>query len=571
MDRFRGGHAAPEVPTSETRTSRDAVLAPTPRDSIAGGHATYDHDAVPYEHEHPRTGTGVNVNPYMPGQLHGPHTLNNGTGAGTSFLTSSTGIPVTNEKPLPKQPLNGPVTGNAHAWTPTNRYGRDEEAGLGAPTTATRKHTIFGRLFDRIFRFSTTDPFGPRPTLTTWLKIYWGDILTLFLLGMLSLGLLLWSPLPRFKYFPVYTDVSQSNLTPGDELVYPQFAAPKMSQHIPIFADAMIAIFVPFIAVWIMNIFVVHSFWDVNNACIGTVVAVMTGCIIQIIIKLVVVGLRPHFLTVCNPMSPSEALAQGVHPKGGFGGLYYTVDVCREKDAKKLANAMQSFPSGHSNAAWAGLFYLSLYLNGKLKPFSNYHPSWWKFLSVIAPMVLATLLVGSLTLDMSHNWYDIAVGSTIGLLVGTGSYRMTYASVTDWRWSHVPLPRGNIYVFGTGVGSSGHALGKGWLGARAMREGYEKRDGDGLGFSMEEMDIWSGYVGTRRGGWRRGGAAFGAGGDCSAMWRAPGVGVTKASAGGGRRYTGDGRDGALGTYGDNGDNGYPSAGRRAHADRNPRL
>ncbi|KAF8425320.1 phosphatidic acid phosphatase type 2/haloperoxidase [Tirmania nivea] len=334
-------------------------------------------------------------------------------------------------------------------------------AGAAAPTTSTRKHTIFGRLFDGIFRFTTTDPFGPRPTLTTWLKIYWGDILTLFLLGMLSLGLLLWSPLPRFKYFPVYTDVAQSNLTPGDELVYPQFAAPKMSQHIPIVADALISLFAPFIVVWIMNIFIVHSFWDVNNACIGTVVSVMTGCVIQIIIKLLVAGLRPHFLTVCNPMSPSESLARGVLPKGGFGGLYYTVDVCREKDGKKLANAMQSFPSGHSCVTWAGLFYLSLYLNGKLKPFSNYHPSWWKLLAVVTPMVAATLVVGSLTLDMSHNWYDIAFGSAIGVLVAIGSYRMTYASVTDWRWSHVPLPRGNMYVLETGASSGGHALEKG--------------------------------------------------------------------------------------------------------------
>ncbi|KAF8470701.1 phosphatidic acid phosphatase type 2/haloperoxidase, partial [Kalaharituber pfeilii] len=214
------------------------------------------------------------------------------------------------------------------------------------------------------------------------------------------------------------------------------------------------------------------SFWDVNNAWIGVVMSVMTACVIQIIIKLVVVGLRPHFLTVCNPMSPSEAAAAGVQPKGGFGGLYYTTDVCRETDAKKLANAMQSFPSGHAAAAWTGLFYLSLYLNGKLKPFSNYHPSWWKFLAFLAPMVAATLLAGSLTLDMSHHWYDILAGSLVGVGVAMGVYRMTFASIWDWRWSHVPLPRGNNY-----------------------------REGDGLRYSLEEMDMWREHVATRRGGW----------------------------------------------------------------------
>lgn len=528
MDRFRGG--ASELPTttshSAPRSSRDPVLASTPPDSIVGNPSSYDHDAVPYQHEHTNRGTMGGINPVTTGGHHAP---------------------ITSEKPLPNQP----VAGNSHTWNSNRRT--DEESGMGVhpvdtvPNTTTqppqtRKHTIFGRLFDRIFSFSTNDPFGPRPTLLTWLKMYWGEILTLFLLGMLSLGLLIWSPLPRFKYFPVYTDVSQSNLNPGDELVYPQFAAPKMSQHIPIVADALVAVFTPFIVVWLMNIFVVHSFWDVNNACMGTVISVMTGCVIQIIIKLVVVGLRPHFLTVCNPMSPSEALAAGVHPKGGFGGLFYTVDVCREKDAKKLANAMQSFPSGHSSAAWAGLFYCALYLNGKLKPFSNYHPAWWKFLLTLTPLVMATLMVGSLTLDMSHNWYDIAVGSAIGVLVALGSYRMTYASIFDWRWSHVPLPRGNVYMLGGDHGEGMGGLEKGWVGARALREGYRKREGDGLGYSMEEMDMWSGYAGTRRGGWRRQGGvtAFGAPGDSSAMWRGmPLGGVGGHGMGGQGRYTGD--------------------------------
>jgi membrane-associated phospholipid phosphatase len=442
--------------------------------------------------------------------------------------------------------MNGPVAGKKHAWRGFNPNGphhnRDVQPGMTArdgtgPDSAVpvaprspRKSNFFGRLFDKIFRFRTDDPFGPRPTLRIWLKIHWGDILTLILLGAFSAGLLAWSPLPKFKYFAVYTDTNNQNITPGDELVNPQFAAPKMNQHVSIVQDAMIAIFVPFFIIWGTNMFAVHSFWDVNNACIGVVKSVMSACVVQIILKLLVVGLRPHFLTVCNPMTPQEAALMGIMPKGGFGDLYYNVDICRNKDAAKVANAMQSFPSGHSTAAWGGLFYLSLYVNGKYKPFSNYHPAWWKFLLFLFPMVLATLLVGSLTLDMSHNWYDIFAGSLIGTFIAALTYRMTFASIFDWRWNHVPLPRGNMYNLG---GLKDRQLERGWVGSKSMATGYQNR-GDGLSYSVEEMEMWSGLSATRQGGWRREGelTRFGAPGDTSAM----------SMFGGGRsRFTGDHR------------------------------
>ena len=48
--------------------------------------------------------------------------------------------------------------------------------------------------------------------------------------------------------------------------------------------------------------------------------------------------------------------------------------VCTgEKSA--IDDGLEGFPSGHTTAIFAGFVFLSLYLNAKLKIFSNYRPS----------------------------------------------------------------------------------------------------------------------------------------------------------------------------------------------------
>lgn len=294
----------------------------------------------------------------------------------------------------------------------------------------------------------------------------------------------------------------------------------------------MIAVFVPIISIILINIFGIAthgpqgkrlrmtgkhggallgrgSFWNVNNGCMGVIYSVMTGATLQIIIKLVIGGLRPHFLAVCDPQIDG---VQGI----GYGKLYFDTSVCRDHtDSKRrdeIANAMQSFPSGHSIAAWAGLFYLSLYFNAHLKIFSNYHPSYWKLLLFVAPMLAATLIVGSLTLDMSHNWYDIIVGSALGVVMAILSYRMCFAAVWDFRFNHIPLPRDPRIP--------------------------------GLSYSIEELEDWSGGCATRRGGWgiarryatlNRG---WGAPGDCAFQSAGVSAGLAGVDSLGGWRHRG---------------------------------
>lgn len=324
----------------------------------------------------------------------------------------------------------------------------------------------------------------------------------------------MWSPVPYHKYFAVAPATSNTINT--------DYGYPKRRQHIPIIADAMLAVFAPIVSIVAVNLFGIGtyyppggstarphrlvpsarrrgtfllgrgSFWNVSNGCMGVIYSVMTGAAIQIIVKLAVPGMRPHFLTVCDPqLGPNT-------PGQGFRGLYFDTSVCRDHDDAKrrdeIANALQSFPSGHSVAAWAGLLYLSLYLNGHLKIFSNYHPSYWKLLLFVAPLVAATLIVGSLSLDMSHNWYDIVAGSLLGCTMAILSYRMCFASVWDFRWNHVPLLRG---------ARSGEAV------------------EHGFGYSLDEMRQWSGGCATRRAGWGVAHGVFcGAPGDSTALFAA---------------------------------------------------
>ena len=46
----------------------------------------------------------------------------------------------------------------------------------------------------------------------------------------------------------------------------------------------------------------------------------------------------------------------------------------------------------------AGTF-LALYLNAKLKPFGDYHTSFWKMVGVVGPVIGAMFVAGSLVAD----------------------------------------------------------------------------------------------------------------------------------------------------------------------------
>jgi len=252
-------------------------------------------------------------------------------------------------------------------------------------------------------------------------------------MGMIGLGVYFAKPAPSRSFPIVFRD---------GEVVYPEFSYPLRKEIIPIWAAAMIAFFVPFVVFLIVQIRA-RSFWDVNNATIGLLYSLINAAVFQVFIKWLIGGLRPHFLTVCKP--DLAAFGRGT----GYTSIMFDRSICTG-DEKQINDSLESMPSGHSTAAFAGLIFLYLYLNAKLKVFANYHSSLWKLTAVYAPVLGACLIAGALTIDEFHNWYDCVAGAVIGTVFAFSSYRMVYASVWDFRFNHIPLSRSTSFTYSEG-------------------------------------------------------------------------------------------------------------------------
>ncbi|GAA5947652.1 hypothetical protein JCM10213_002246 [Rhodosporidiobolus nylandii] len=261
-----------------------------------------------------------------------------------------------------------------------------------------------------------------RPTFGEWVKLYWVDLLTMAALGAVGLGIYEADPAPTRNFPVTFQD---------GEIVYPQFAYPLRTNIIPIYAAALIAFFVPFIVFCICQIRV-RNFDDLNVATFGVLYSLINAAVFQG--AWLIGGLRPHFLAVCKPVIDTSTIGSG------YQNIMFTREICTG-DGNEINDSLESMPSGHSTAAWAGLLFLSLYLNGKLKLFSDYRPQFWKMIAFFAPLLGAFLISASLTIDEYHNWYDCVVGGLIGSCNALAAYRLSYASIFDFRFNHLPLPR----------------------------------------------------------------------------------------------------------------------------------
>jgi diacylglycerol diphosphate phosphatase / phosphatidate phosphatase len=98
--------------------------------------------------------------------------------------------------------------------------------------------------------------------------------------------------------------------------------------------------------------------------------SLITAAVFQVFLKWLIGGLRPHFLAVCKPKVTAGGQLRG----NGLEAVMYDRRICTG-DEKEINDSLESFPSGHTTAAFGGFVFLYLYLNAKLKVFSNYHPA----------------------------------------------------------------------------------------------------------------------------------------------------------------------------------------------------
>lgn len=288
-----------------------------------------------------------------------------------------------------------------------------------------------------------------------WFWYSWVDIATILatttIAGIVRMTAFLSSPFcylgtndQLFQLYLAQPPASRSFavLSKNNEVVFPQFALPLRQEIVPSSLAIFLGPFVPVVCILVLQLHI-RSFWDANNALFGVLYALSNATVFQVIIKWLIGGLRPHFLDVCKPdLSLAETLAKDKAPynAAGFTSMYYTREICTG-DPQLINDALSSFPSGHTTAAFAGFVFLSLYINGKFKVFSDRQSHMWKMMVFFAPILLATLIGGSLTIDAFHNWYDIVAGAVIGTTMAFSAYRMTYASIFDCRYNHIPLHR----------------------------------------------------------------------------------------------------------------------------------
>ncbi|KZL63788.1 PAP2 superfamily protein [Colletotrichum tofieldiae] len=327
----------------------------------------------------------------------------------------------------------------------------------------------------------TAEPYtmSRRPSFGQWLKGTLLDIITMICMGAIGLGIYMAPPAPNRSFAVTFAD---------GEVVYPQFAYPMRNEIIPIWLAAFLASVIPICIILLMQIRI-RSFWDVNNAVIGLLYSLICAAVFQVFIKFLIGGLRPHFLEACQPdlsrvTASQGGIARAGYNAAGFQSLYVTKEVCTG-DMKEINDSLESFPSGHTTAAFAGLGYLFLYLNAKFKVFSDYHPAMWKLIITYIPILGAVLIGGALTIDEFHNWYDIFAGAAIGIVFAFSSYRMTYAAIWDFRFNHIPLNRGQAFHYAADAELYDAVFTRkaGWgnRGAGGLLHGGEKHHGHGHG------------------------------------------------------------------------------------------
>ncbi|TFK25294.1 prenyl diphosphate phosphatase [Coprinopsis marcescibilis] len=274
-------------------------------------------------------------------------------------------------------------------------------------------------------------PAGPRFRFGSWLRLHGFDILTMAAMGAVALGLHFAGPAASRRPFGVF------NL--DGSIMHPDLGYPLRDSIIPLYGAVLISFFVPWLFIALFQI-KRKSVDDWFTTTLGLLRSLITAAVIQTFIKWLIGGLRPHFYSVCQPRVGSGGELGGT----GFQGGFFDRSICTGNN-DMIDEAMQSFPSGHATASWAGLFFLALYFNAQLKVTAAHNPAYWKMIMFFAPLLGAFLISASKIIDRHHHWYDLVVGGLIGISTALIAFRQTFASIFDYRFNHILLPRATSF------------------------------------------------------------------------------------------------------------------------------
>ncbi|KAK6508747.1 hypothetical protein TWF506_010824 [Arthrobotrys conoides] len=235
------------------------------------------------------------------------------------------------------------------------------------------------------------------------------------------------------KYVPdVGGKARYFRLLPG-ESTSPQmeaFGHPYRKQIITFWTSAGLDVGIPALFISVLELCTSRSFTVFARGMLGAVNSVIMCCFVQIIVKTLAGGFRPSWFEICKPQPDG--------PGAGFDGTWYKWTICTG-DQEKINWALESFPSGHVATSFAAAVFLSLYINAKLKIFSDYRVNPIIMVLFLTPLTLAVLMGGAISTDMSHHSYDIVGGAILGIFVAFITFRSFYVSIFDPRTNHIGL------------------------------------------------------------------------------------------------------------------------------------
>ncbi|KAF9347326.1 hypothetical protein BGX34_003231 [Mortierella sp. NVP85] len=204
------------------------------------------------------------------------------------------------------------------------------------------------------------------------------------------------------------------------------------NETIPVWALGLIVVAFPVVVIIAVGLGIRRSPYDVHNGILGLLVSVLLTTIFTQVIKVTVGKHRPDFLSRCLPAFNGNYLTadKPLH--------LWTHDVCTQTDHEILKDGYRAFPSGHASTSFAGLFYISLWLGGKMHVFDRRGYS-LKGVILIVPILTAMLIAISRVQDYRHAAIDVTWGSIIGIVFATFAYHQYYPALTS-RKSQIPHP-----------------------------------------------------------------------------------------------------------------------------------
>ncbi|EGG09471.1 uncharacterized protein MELLADRAFT_34423 [Melampsora larici-populina 98AG31] len=199
-------------------------------------------------------------------------------------------------------------------------------------------------------------------------------------------------------------------------------------ERVPVGQLALLSVFLPAISMVILNRLQHHSIRDIHHGLLGLLLGLSLTTVVTQVTKICIGRPRPDLLDRCKPQLPLP-----------MGTIWTNSSICStHTKSYRLIDGFRSFPSGHSSTAWAGLGFLSLYTSAKLKTFEKPERRVVNPIFSLLPLILASWISISRTMDYRHHWEDVVIGGLLGMLMAWFSYRMYYPSITS-QDSHEPF------------------------------------------------------------------------------------------------------------------------------------